>query len=55
MKKAHPEVNAIDLLKGIKRNLERGKDYDDFILDEKIQKKFILSLFISSVTTLMPH
>ena len=35
-----PEVKAINLLKGIKRKLERGKDYDDFILDTNIQKKF---------------
>ena len=40
MKKAQPEVKTMDLLKGIKRNLERGKDYDDFILDTNIQKKF---------------
>ena len=40
MKKAQPEADAIDLLKGIKRNLERGRDYDDFILDTNIQKKF---------------
>ena len=35
-----PEVKAINLLKGIKRKLEQGKDYDDFILDTNIQKKF---------------
>ena len=41
MKKAQPEIiKTIELLKGIKRNLERGKDYDDFILDTNIQKKF---------------
>ena len=40
MKKTQPEIiKTIELLKGIKRNLERGKDYDDFILDEKISTR----------------
>ena len=40
IEKPLPEVKTIDLLKGIKRKLEQGKDYDDFILDTNIQKKF---------------